>query len=196
MAISASAMAAPSSNNSGYLTIGSVALEKPVLDINGKPSQKAPDWVVEIAGEITKGNLEGFETYSQLFDFHFEYSRTTDGHVANEMFTSAAIEHSEVYILIPAGTYTAKIRQALNTGKLIDTITIKRLGNMTALKKPLQVLTYSDCLFTRAVQDKDWFAVAFRFTKVKEENIENAQADEGQAGQNVSEIDYSKVTSA
>lgn len=181
------------------LRLGNVLLNKPVLLQSGHPSQRAPEWMVEIP-DVTKSNVESFETYCELFDFHFEYSRHTLGHTGSEMFTSAAIEHTEVSILIPAGTYTAKVRQKLNTGATIPTITIKRLGNMTDLKKPLQALTYTQCLFTRVTQDGDYFGIAFRFIKVKEENFEIQQgsddADDTQAGQNVCEIDYSKTSVA
>ncbi|MBX9977302.1 MAG: hypothetical protein K2X98_03540 [Alphaproteobacteria bacterium] len=186
-------MAATIGSMPGFVTIGTVALEIPKLDASGKPTQKAPDWIVEIP-DHTKGNIDGLDTYSQLFDFHYEYSRETSGHIGNETFTSAAIEHSEVALLIPTGTYTAKIRQTLNTGKVVPTITIKRLGNMTDLKKPLQIITYTDCIFARVVQDKDFFAVSFRFIKVKEENPEFKQDDEGSGGQNVCETDYAKLT--
>lgn len=178
--------------NSG-VRVGNVVLSKPILRQYGTPTIKAPEWVVEIP-DITKSNVDGFETYSELFDWHAEYSRHTLGHPGNEMFTSAAIEHTEVSLLIPAGTYTALIRQKLNNGAVIETITIKRLGNMTDLKKPLQTITYSDCIFTRASQSGDYFAVSFRFVKVKEENAEMKQEDEGEGGQNVCEVDYSKTT--
>ena len=183
----------------GHIQIGNVSLELPTLRQSSHPSQRAPEWMVEIP-DITKGNVADFETYCELFNWHAEYSRHTLGHTGNELFTTAAIEHTEVYILIPAGTYTAKVRQTLTTGKNIPTITLKRLGNMTDLKKPLQTLTYSSCLLTRAAQKDDYFAISFRFVKIKEENFEIKQ-DAGddsdtQAGQNVCEVDYSLNTVA
>lgn len=177
--------------------LGDVILYKPdTLNNNGLSSQKSPDWVIEISGDLTKGNLEGLETYAQLFDFHYEYSRDTSGHVSGEMFTSSAISHTEVSVLIPAGTYTAKIRQALNIGKMIDSVTIKRLSNMTDLKKPIQTIKYENCLITKVSQSGDYLALSIRCVKVTEINVENSQTDETQAGQNVSEIHYGKVTSA
>lgn len=173
-----------------------VKLYKPVLRLENKASSKAPDWIVEIKGDLTKGNLEGFETFTELFDFYFQYSRETSGHVGNEMVTSAGIEHSDVSILIPCGTFSAKIRQALNNGQNIVSIKIHRLGNITDLKKPLQTLEFQNCLLTRVMQSGDFLAINFRFIKVIETNIEFAQTDEAQAGQNVCEVDYSKVKTA
>lgn len=173
----------------GHLTLGNVPLDIPVLRQSGSPSLRAPEWMVEIP-DITKSNVAGFETYAELFDWHAEYSRHTLGHTANEMFTTAAIEHTEVSLLIPAGTFTAKVRQKLNNGGVNATITIVRLGNLTDLKKPLQKITYTNCIFTRVGQKFDYFGVAFRFTKVKEENFEMGQMDEAAAGNNVCEVDY------
>ncbi len=178
---------------SRVVRLGNVALAVPVLAQNGNSTIRAPEWMVEIK-DITKSNVADFDTYAELFDFHWEYSRHTLGHPGNEMFTSAAIEHTEVSILIPAGTYTAILRQKLNNGTVIPEITIIRLGNMTDLKKPLQKTTYSNCIFTRASQSYDYFAIAFRFTKVKEENFEFKQEDEGAGGTNAAEIDYAATT--
>ena len=183
-----------SQHNPG-VTLGNVVLSKPLLRQYGSPTVKSPEWVVEIP-DVTKSTIEGFETYAELFDWHAEYSRHTLGHPGNEMFTSAAIEHTEVSLLIPAGTYTALIRQKLNNGAVIATVTIKRLGNMTDLKKPLQTLTYSNCIFTRASQSGDYFAVAFRFVKVHEENVEISQTDESAGGNNVCDVDYSQTSIA
>lgn len=179
----------------GFLPLGSVNLFVPTLRQSNQPTQRAPEWMVEIP-DITKSNVADFDTYAELFDWHAEYSRHTLGHTGNEMFTSAAIEHTEVSLLIPAGTYTAKVRQKLNNGAVNATITIVRLGNLTDLKKPLQKITYTNCIFTRVGQKFDYFGVAFRFTKVKEENFEMGQEDEAAAGNNVCEVDYAKSTLA
>jgi hypothetical protein len=170
-----------------------IKLYKPVLRLDNKASSKAPDWIVEIKGDLTKGNLEGFETFTELFDFHFEYSRETSGHVGNEMVTSAGIQHSDVSLLIPAGTFSAKIRQALNNGQNIVSIKIHRLGNITDLKKPLQTLEFQNCLLTKGMQSRDFLVVGFRFIKIIETNIEFSQMDESQSGQNVCEVDYAKL---
>ncbi len=176
--------------------IAGFKLYKPILQIDGTPTHRAPDWMVNIP-DITKSNVDGLDDHCQVFDWIEKYSRKTLGHTAGEMFTSAAIEHSVVPLLIPAGTYTALIRQQLNNGTIVGPITIKRIGNVAGTPNTvLQQFVYTNCVFTDVVQNGDFFAFCFRFTIIEETNFEFNQDDQQNAGQNVSTIDYSKATIA
>lgn len=212
----AAAAASNASNQSSArgneVHIGNVVLTKPPLSLSGKATLRAPEWIVRIGGgggvaaagpsSITKSNLEGTLTngspielneYCELFDFHWEYSRETSGHVAAERFTSSAITHTEVSILIPAGSFTPILRRNLNNGTTISEIIILRIGNLSEMKA-LQKFTYTDCILTHATQHFDFFGLSFRFTIVTEENFDFDQDDGTNKGQNACTVDYAAST--
>ena len=148
--------------------------------------QRTPEWMVELSGKLSGSNVSGFETYCELFDFHYTYKSNTAGHTGKDLFNSSALDHSPVSILIPLNVYSSRLREALNTAKKIEKITIRHIGGRDILDNALQILTYESCRIIEIVQHNNQLAVSFLFVKVTEQNFDLS----GNTGQNVASIDY------
>lgn len=170
-----------------FITLGNnVILARPHAPDTNTTSQRTPEWMVEISGNLSGSNVSGFETYCELFDFHYSYKSHTAGHTGKDLFNSSALDHSPVSLLIPINVYSSRLRDALNKAKKIDTIKIRHIGGRDITDNALQIITYESCRIIEVVQHGNQLGIAFLFVKVTEQNFDLS----GNTGQNVASMDY------
>lgn len=151
-----------------------------------------PEWMIQM-DDILKSSVDGLEDHCELFGFGCESGRATTGTSGNELFTSAAIKHSDVSIIIPNGSYGPVLENKMNTGATLVLIKIIRLAHLTDMKKSLQEIEFGNCKIQNIRQELDRLIVTFRIETRKNTNFEYDQAGESK-GQNVTNIDYTKNT--
>lgn len=179
-------MSGPYNPNPSIILSNNIVLTRQNSSDTHTTGQRTPEWMVEISGGLSGSNVSGFETYCELFDFHHSYKSHTAGHTGKDLFNSSALDHSPVAILIPINVYSSRLRDALNTAKKIETITIRHIGGRDVLDNALQVLTYESCRIIEVVQQGNQLAISFLFVKVTEQNFDLS----GNTGQNVASMDY------
>lgn len=108
---------------------------------NEQRGVKSPEWMVKI-DDLLFSQVAKFNDYCELFGWHAESSRFTNGDVSNELFTSATIRHSDVILIIPNGGYSASLQTYMNRGQVIGEMYIVRLGNVGEMKVVLQQIKF------------------------------------------------------
>lgn len=161
-----------------------------------------PEWMVMI-DDLLNSTIEGtpsgtdinLTTCAELLGWFSEQARLTKGNTSNQLFSTAAIQHSSVVIAIPMGEYVASLENKMNTGSNIAAIKLIRLGNYgdaaESLKAPLQIITYTNCRLESTQQQLDKIVLSFR-PETRENNIVRYGQDGLKVGNNVSFFDYTK----
>ncbi len=68
-----------------------------------------PEWMISIDKFLTS-NVEGYETYTELFGWFAEQARLTKGNTATQLFSTSAVQHSNIMVVIPNGMYLPLLR--------------------------------------------------------------------------------------
>ncbi len=153
---------------------------------------KSPEWMIKM-DKILESKVADFEDYAELFGWFAQSARYTSSDIGNNLFTSATLRHSDVRIIIPNGGYAAKLENKMNLGEDIDEMIIVRLGNIKAVKIPLQIITYEVCRIQSFQQELDRLILSLNITK--KQNVVFSYGQDGDPlGQTASEVDYSKHT--
>jgi len=114
-----------------------------VVDNNQANEQgvKSPEWMLKMDDKLFS-YVKDFEDYCELFGWYAECNRFTSADMSNELFTSATLKHSDVIFIIPNGGYSTDLQRIMNTGSIIDTISLVRLGNVGEMKVKLQEIIF------------------------------------------------------
>lgn len=155
-----------------------------------------PEWMVMI-DSLLSSSIEGtplgtganLKKCTELLGWYSEQARLTQGNTANQLFSTAAVQHSSVIIVIPTGDYIASLETKMYTGANIAAIKLIRLANITDLKVPLQYITYTNCRIESTQQQLDKFILSFRPEK-RQNTIVQYHQDGTKKGNNVSYFDY------
>lgn len=106
--------------------------------------------------------------FVDLYGWYSESARDTGMDVAHHLYTSGAIKHTELIVVIPNGQHLTTFENKLVRGQLISKVVITRLikvGMPLGLPVPIQVNTYEDCFVTGVQQILDCIMVRFRIRK-------------------------------
>lgn len=155
-----------------------------------------PEWMVmidDLLSSTVDGAPDGTDAdltqCCELLGWYSEQARLTKGNTANQLFSTAAVQHSSVLIAIPIGDYVASLENKMNSGANIAAIKLIRLANITDLKVPLQHIIYTNCRIESTQQQLDRFVLSFR-PETRQNTIVQYNQDGTKKGNNVSYFDY------
>lgn len=162
----------------------------PVVDprIKHTNSVTTPEWMISIDKFLTS-NVEGYEGFTELFGWFAEQARLTKGSTATQLFSTSAVQHSNIMIVIPNGMYLPLLETVMNSGSNIGAVKIVRLANISDLKIPIQEVDYTNCKIDSIQQKLDEIIMSIRPETRMNTVIQYAQ-DGSKLGQNVSFFDY------
>ncbi|AIK95579.1 hypothetical protein [Candidatus Odyssella acanthamoebae] len=170
--------------------VGDQNVSIPVVDprIKHLNSVTTPEWMISI-DKLLSSNIEGYETFTELYGWFAEQARLTKGSTASQLFSTSAVQHSNILIVIPNGLYLPMLETIMNTGSNLSAIKIVRLANITDLKIPIQEVDYTNCKVESIQQKLDEIILSIRPETRMNTVIQYAQ-DGSKLGQNVSFFDY------
>lgn len=174
------------------LTVGGDLISIPMIDPKLRlPNQvTTPEWMIAI-DDLLISTIKGYETYSELFGWHAESSRETKGNVSGDLVSNAAVKQSDVIIVIPMGIYMPTMDNMMQTGKVLELVSIVRLANIADLKIPVQTIEFANCQICKIQQRLETAVITIR--PVKRTNTVYQYGQDGlKTGQTVSEFDYTK----
>lgn len=182
-----------SHNYTQYGTIplaGEAGITIPVVDphIKHTNSVTTPEWMISI-DKFLSSSIEGYEDYTELYGWVAEQARLTKGSTATQLFSTAAVQHSNILIVIPNGLYLPLLETAMNAGSNLARVKIVRLANITDLKVPIQEVEYMNCKIDSIQQKLDEIILSIRPETRMNTVVQYAQ-DGSKLGQNVSFFDY------
>ena len=149
-----------------------------------------PEWMIKI-DDLLSSTIEKFEGFADLYGWHAEQARLTKGRLANQLFSTAAVQHSNVLIVLPLGIYIPMLETKMNSGGNIALIKIVRLANVGDLKVSLQEVEYTNCKIDSMEQQLDEVIISFR-PEARQNTIIKYAQDGSKKGQAVSKFDYTK----
>lgn len=161
---------------------------------------RSPEWMVAIAGTTTAAStITGYIDYTELFGWTADSARETRGFTGNQLYTSGALQHSDVMIEIPNGGFSPTLEINMNNGVQIATITLVRLAHIdqastTGNIVPLQEIVFTNCLIQALQQRLDRLIVTFRFSK-RQNTVYQYGQNGVLVGRTASVTDYSLNTS-
>ena len=151
-----------------------------------------PEWMIQI-DDLLSSTIEKFEKFSELYGWSAEQGRLTKGHTSNNLFSTAAVQHSNVRIVLSAGIFIPTLDTKMNTGANISLIKIVRLANVGDMKVSLQEIEYKNCKIESMEQQLDHLIISFR-PETRQNKIIKYKQDGSKEGQAVSKFDYTKGT--
>lgn len=158
---------------------------------SSRPSSvQSPEWMVQMDSFLSS-NVYGYTDFCELYGWYGESSRYTSGDVANSLFTSATLRHTDLVVIIPNGGYATTIESLMNTGTMIQRMTIARLGTVEQQTVTLQTLVYTTCRVQKFNQQLDQVVIELSIL-TKENTIFVYGQDGTSQGQMVSQVDYSQ----
>ncbi len=127
---------------------------------------RAPEWMIKmddlLVSEVEVEDDDGkSKTYCELFGWHAETNRNSSGARSSQRYTTAAIQHSNVTVIIAAGSFFPILEQKQNKGEPIEKIRIVRLAHIRETKRRLQQITFGQCYIVSIKQKLDQIFVEF-----------------------------------
>lgn len=165
---------------------GSIPMVDPGIRHTGNVT--TPEWMIQI-DDLLSSTIENFEGFSELYGWYAEQGRLTKGRTANQLFSTAAVQHSNVLIVLPAGIFIPTLETKMNSGANIALIKIVRLANVGDLKVSLQEIEYTNCKIDSMQQQLDEIIISFR-PETRQNTIIKYKQDGSKEGQAVSKFDY------
>lgn len=175
------------------LQLGGDRVSIPMIDPKLRMDNQVttPEWMVSM-DDLLMSTITGYETFSELFGWHAEHSRETRGNVSGDLVSNASVRQSDVIVIVKMGLYIPKLDNLMVSGKVLDMITIIRLGNYEDKKLPIQTIEFSACQISKIEQRLDKAVITFRPVKRTNTITQYDQVEGKKLGQTVSEYDYSK----
>lgn len=181
-------------NNAGNTSFNTIDIPSQSHNIVFNNSVKTPEWMI-LMDDLLNSTVEDFEEYAQLFGWSAEQSRTNNGYIANQLFTSATVQHSNVLVSIPVGIYDPVLEQKLNTGENIHKMEIVRLAHVGEERKPLMRIVFTHVKIESKRQEHDTLILSCRVSTRKNINYKYGQ-DGTPQGQSVTFFDFTSNSSA
>ncbi len=166
------------------------AITIPTVDPNiGHQNRiSTPTWMILI-DDLMSSSIENFEDHAELYGWYAEQARITEGSGANNLFSTSAVQHSNVVVVIPNNIYGPTLEFKMNSGANIAKIHIVRLGNYGDLKLSMQEITYTNCRIESMQQELDRLILTFR-PETRENKVIKYKQDGTKEGQAVTKYDY------
>ena len=172
--------------------IGDRDVSIPVVDPNIKHtgSIASPEWMIKIDDLLTS-TIDGFEGYCELYGWFAEQARLTKGNTVGQLFSTSAVQHSNILVVVPNGMYLPLLETKMNSGSNISMVRIVRLSNITDYLLPVQEIEYQNCKVDSIQQKLDEIILSIR-PETRTNIVTQYGQDGGKLGQNVSRFDYTK----
>lgn len=103
-----------------------------------------------------------YENFAELYGFHVSSFRYTLSDQANQLYTSSAIMHEDVVIVIPNAGYAINIENAMNAGNLINEVHLICYGWFKGALDISQSVKFLNCYIVTVTHDLDRLIVRFR----------------------------------
>lgn len=103
-----------------------------------------------------------YENFAELYGFHISSFRYTLSDQANQLYTSSAIMHEDVVVIIPNAGYGINIENAMNVGNLINEVHIICYGWFKGTLDISQSVKFLNCYIITVTHDLDRLIVRFR----------------------------------
>jgi len=153
---------------------------------------KSPEWMVSLDALVTS-QVADYTNFCELFGWYGESSRLTTGGISGQLFTSAALKHTDIVLFLPNGGHGPILENNMNIGTPLATVTIVRLGNVGTLKVKLQTIVFTHCRIQSCQQQLD--RLYLTFSPTTKTNTVFVYDNSGQnQGQMVSTADYAQNT--
>lgn len=149
---------------------------------------KSPEWMV-MMDDFTASSIEGYEGYAELFSWSASHGRISKGESGNNYFSTSALVHSPVELVLVNNIYAANLDNKLASASNIAEITIIRLVNVGDLKQVAQEVKFFNCKIEIIKHSGDYISVSFRPEK-RTNTINQYDQTGAKQGQAVSSIDY------
>ncbi len=130
-------------------------------DMGYNESISVPEWMIQV-DDILSSSIKNFENFSELYGWYSDRSRLTKGRTANNLFSTSAIQHSNVLAVLPAGIYFPTLENKMNRGTNISFVLLVRLTNVGQTREIQQIILYTDCKIESIQQQLDEIIVSFR----------------------------------
>jgi hypothetical protein len=161
---------------------------------------RVPDWMVHIGGASgTQSTLNGYEEWTELFGWYCESSRHVKGDSTNNLYTSAKLWHSDVFLITQNGIHNKSVNKWIADGTITDTIKIHRItrtGNTENYGiSIIQEIVFQTCHWCGMHSHLDWSII--RFTACTRTNTVTGFRQNGilaSCGQTSCTIDYTNNT--
>ncbi len=162
----------------------------PTVDpkIAHKGSVTTPEWMISI-DDLLSSTIEDYEQYCELLGWYAEQARITKGNTANQLFASATVQHSNIIVIVPNGTFGPTLENKMNTGSNLSEVTISRLANMGEMKVLLQEIKFTNCKIETIQQQLDKLVLTLR-PETRENTVYQYDQSGQKEGQTVSKFDY------
>lgn len=130
-------------------------------------SKQTPEWTIEIDDVFQDQPLGVSQTSVELFGFTYNTTRDTLGHSVSSLISSPSLRLSDVVVMIRNDASAPKLEQKMNSGTVIQNITITRYGWITEYTV-LETRTFETCYITKFKQILDFLVLFIRTIKINE----------------------------
>lgn len=174
----------------GLKNLANKNLSIPFVDprIKHTNNVSTPEWMI-LMDTYLSSTIKKYEFFAELYGWHAEQSRLTKGRTANQFFSTATVQHSNVLVVLPAGIYIPTLETKMTSGANILGIVIVRPGNMGNTNVKLQTIAYTNCKIESLQQQLDEVIISFR-PESKLNTIYKYNQTGRLEGQSVSFFDY------
>lgn len=152
---------------------------------------RVPDWMFCIEGGagLTKSVIKGYEKYSEVFGWYCESSRHVKGDTTNNLYTSATLWHSDIFLVVQNSNHIAFVKNSIASGHISPEIILIRLTRINNVVQIVQTLTFNTCHWLAIHAHLDWSIL--RFTACKRTNSVNGFDQDGNpTGQSTFIVNY------
>lgn len=172
------------------ITLGDRSISIPIVNpsIQHTNNISTPEWMIQM-DDLLSSTIENFEDFGELYGWYAEQARLTQGHTANQLISTSAVQHSNILVVLPVGIYIPSLENKMNSGANIASILIVRLMNVGDMKEKQQMVLFNDCKIESMQQQLDQTIISFRPTARTNIIFKYSQAGELE-GQSVSFFDY------
>jgi hypothetical protein len=144
------------------------------------------------ADKIFKGSVKGYEAYSIIYGYRVISSGCIVSDLSSSLRVQGSLETSPLVLVMPNGEYGPKVETQLYNGKLIEKVTIVRLGWTEGVLQELDKQVFSTVRVIGFNHNMRFIAMALQYTK-KETDIQVFNQLDGKAtGHKVASVDYGK----
>jgi len=155
---------------------------------------RSPEWLLKI-DDLLESNIDEFKDHCELLKFESQASRETSGNAGGQLFKIANMQHSDVVLTIPNGSYVAKLENKMNQGQPLQLVSIVHLGNINNTKVKMQVIDHENCWIQKMQPLHDSDSVMFSIKiRSKVNTIYVYDHDGVNKGQMVSSANYAANT--
>lgn len=183
-------------NKSGesQLSIDSLSIPMVNNQIHHNNRVTTPEWMIQMDSFLSS-SVEGFDNFAELYGWSAEQARLTKGNTADQFFSTASVQHSNIIVVLPAGIYIPTLETKMNMGSNIALIKIVRLSNNGDTKQSNQEIEFTNCKIESMRQELDKIIVSFR-PETRQNKIIQYGQDGSKMGQAVTKYDYTTGTQA